>query len=286
MELNSADSQHRPFPTRRELREANQQTGTRRQRRGTVFSVASLMRATILGGLVAATVALPVSGFVGPNTTMDLPSKVTAVGPAETSWAQAPASELTVAGSLREVATAASRARVRTPLVVSECVKGTEGANGDRPVDVKPAVVWPMAQGTFNYASPFGNRFHPILGISRLHAGIDLSGARGTPVYAAASGVVVDSHPMPGYGYWVRIQHQYPDGGIYYTGYAHMYASDVLVQEGQTVSVGQQIAAVGNTGTSTGPHLHFEVHDASDTPIDPWPWLHAQNAMQPGGACE
>ncbi|MDO5720891.1 MAG: hypothetical protein Q4P05_09155, partial [Actinomycetaceae bacterium] len=164
MELNSADSQHRPFPTRRELRQAKHQTDSRRKRRGTVFSVASILRASILGGLAAATVALPVSGFVGPDTSMSLPSKVSAVGPAETSWAEAPASEVTVAGSLREVATAASRARVRTPLVVSECVKGTEGANGDRPVDVKPAVVWPMVQGTFNYASPFGNRFHPILG--------------------------------------------------------------------------------------------------------------------------
>lgn len=281
----SVTGQQRPFPSRRELREASRPSRNRRTFRP-AFSASAVVRAAILTGLLATTVAVPVTGFVGPESSMSLPGKTSAVTTVESSWADARATEATVAESLREVATAASRARIRTPLEVSQCDKNAESANGDRPVNLKPAIVWPMVEGTFKYASPFGNRFHPILGYSRLHAGIDLAGPVGTPIYAAADGVVVDSRPQAGHGYWVRIQHEYPNGGIYFTGYAHMFAHHVLVKEGDHVSVGQQIASVGNTGMSTGPHLHFEVHDASDTPIDPWPWLHSNNAMQPGGACQ
>ncbi|MDO5048761.1 MAG: M23 family metallopeptidase [Actinomycetaceae bacterium] len=270
-----------PFPTRRELREQ----ATAKHKSSKRISLSALTRGGLLAVLAAATVAVPVSGFVGPDNSLSLPSKAVAAPISESSWVESEDTVVTEAVGLREVASAASRAKLRTPLEISECLT-VMPANGDREVTESAPIVWPMVSGTFNFASPFGMRFHPVLGYSRMHEGVDMAGPLGTPIFAPADGVVLESHPQSGSGYWIKIQHEYADGGTFYTGYAHMYASDVLVKEGDKVSAGQKIAAVGNTGTSTGPHLHFEVHDSSDTPIDPVSWLEAQNARQPGQGCE
>ncbi|MDV7199621.1 M23 family metallopeptidase [Rhodococcus kroppenstedtii] len=99
------------------------------------------------------------------------------------------------------------------------------------------------------------------------HTGLDIANEIGTPVYAAASGVVIDSGPASGFGLWVRLQHE--DGSI--TTYGHI--DRTLVSVGQQVLVGEQIATVGNRGQSTGPHLHFETADASGQKVDPKAWL-------------
>lgn len=270
-----------PFPTRRELREQakNQRKSSKR------VSFSALTRGGLLAVLAAATVAIPVSGFVGPQNSLSIPSKTIVATASEHSWVESNDAAATEAVGLREVASAASRAKLRTPLEISQCLE-VMPANGDRAVTESAPIVWPLVEGSFNFASGFGMRFHPVLGYSRLHAGIDLAGPLGTPIFAASDGVVLESHPEEGTGYWIRIQHEMPDGTTYYTGYAHMYASDVLVKEGDKVSAGQQIASIGNTGTSTGPHLHFEVHDSSDTSIDPAAWLATVNARQPGEGCE
>jgi murein DD-endopeptidase MepM/ murein hydrolase activator NlpD len=114
--------------------------------------------------------------------------------------------------------------------------------------------------------SGFGNRVHPIAGTQRMHTGIDFGAGSGTPIRAAGSGVVVFAGSRGGYGSTTVIDH----GGSLATLYAHQ--SRILVAEGQQVTRGQVIGAVGSTGYSTGPHLHFEVR-ANGTPVDPLRYL-------------
>lgn len=110
--------------------------------------------------------------------------------------------------------------------------------------------------------SPFGWRTDPITGRAALHTGLDFQADPGTPILAAAGGVVVVQEYHAAYGNMVEIEH----GNGLITRYAH--ASATYVKKGDLVKRGQKIAAVGSTGRSTGPHLHFEVL-ADGTPQDP-----------------
>ena len=110
--------------------------------------------------------------------------------------------------------------------------------------------------------SGFGERFHPILGYERFHAGVDLAAVRGTPIVAAADGRVVSAGWHGGYGQQVAIAH---DGGVETT-YGHM--SRIAAYAGELVHRGQVIGYVGSTGLSTGPHLHFEVMK-NGRPVNP-----------------
>lgn len=110
--------------------------------------------------------------------------------------------------------------------------------------------------------SEFGNRFHPIYKKFMDHTGVDIAGSKGNSIYAAASGKVVFAGKSSGYGYYVDIDH----GNGLVTRYAH--CKKLLVKKGQTVKVGEKIALVGESGTSTGPHLHFEVR-IKDSAVDP-----------------
>lgn len=101
--------------------------------------------------------------------------------------------------------------------------------------------------------SPFGWRIDPFTGRSALHTGLDFPGEPGTPISAAAGGIVVTQEVHPAYGNLVEIDH----GNDLVSRYAH--ASRVLVRKGDLVRRGQRIAEIGSTGRSTGPHLHFEV---------------------------
>ena len=98
------------------------------------------------------------------------------------------------------------------------------------------------------------SRFHPILHVSRPHEGIDLSAPMGAPVVAPAAGRVERVTTQSGYGLILEVDH----GNGIETKYAHL--SRVMVREGARVTRGQTIAAVGNSGISTGPHLHYEIH--------------------------
>jgi murein DD-endopeptidase MepM/ murein hydrolase activator NlpD len=117
--------------------------------------------------------------------------------------------------------------------------------------------IWPV-NGTFT--SPFGMRW------GRLHAGIDIAAPTGTPIRAADSGTVQLAGFQGGYGNYTCIGH----GGGIATCYAHQ--SSIGVSTGQSVSQGQVIGAVGSTGNSTGPHLHFEVR-INGSPVDPMGYL-------------
>ena len=98
------------------------------------------------------------------------------------------------------------------------------------------------------------SRFHPLLHISRPHEGIDVSAPMGAPIVAPAAGVVMRVARENGYGNVLEIDH----GNGIVTKYAH--CSRIMVRTGQRVTRGQTVAAVGNTGLSTGPHLHYEIH--------------------------
>ncbi|MBN3882073.1 MAG: peptidoglycan DD-metalloendopeptidase family protein [Nostoc sp.] len=115
-------------------------------------------------------------------------------------------------------------------------------------------------------SSPFGWRMHPILGYRRFHAGLDFAASYGSKIRAADSGTVIFAGWYGGYGRAVIIDH----GKGITTLYGH--TSELYVTEGQTVERGQAIGAVGSTGFSTGPHLHFEVR-RNGTPVDPTNYL-------------
>ncbi|CAH0313110.1 Murein DD-endopeptidase MepM [Roseomonas sp. CECT 9278] len=104
-------------------------------------------------------------------------------------------------------------------------------------------------------SSGFGPRSHPILGFNRMHQGIDFAAPTGTPIYAAADGTIVSARRERGYGLIVRIRHA---NGVE-TRYAHMSSFGRAIAAGRSVRQGTVIGAVGSTGMSTGPHLHYEI---------------------------
>ena len=125
------------------------------------------------------------------------------------------------------------------------------------------AMIWPL-NGPIT--SEFGWRTHPIFGTQRYHSGLDIGGDYGLPIVAAASGTVIHSGWISGYGYTVIIDH----GGGITTLYGHN--ESLLVGEGESVSQGQTIAMCGSTGNSTGPHCHFEVRENGE-PVSPYSYL-------------
>jgi len=104
-------------------------------------------------------------------------------------------------------------------------------------------------------SSGFGMRFHPVLGYSRMHKGIDFAVPVGTPVMAAGAGVVQIAGRLGGYGNYLRINHQ----NGYGTAYGHLSRLAPGIHPGSHVHQGQIVAYSGNTGMSTGPHLHYEI---------------------------
>ncbi|MEI9930514.1 MAG: M23 family metallopeptidase [Rhizomicrobium sp.] len=104
-------------------------------------------------------------------------------------------------------------------------------------------------------SSGFGMRFHPVLGYSRMHKGIDFAVPVGTPVMAAGSGIVQIAGHLGGYGNYLRINHQ----NGYGTAYGHLSRLAPGIHAGSHVRQGQVVAYSGNTGMSTGPHLHYEI---------------------------
>ncbi|AUL48348.1 peptidase M23 [Bordetella trematum] len=119
-------------------------------------------------------------------------------------------------------------------------------------------------------SSSYGWRRNPVTGRYAMHEGLDFAAPRGTPIRAASGGVVLLANVQSGYGNTVEIDH----GNGLITRYAH--ASRLLVKAGEVVERGQEIAQVGSSGRSTGPHLHFEVRLAGQ-PLDPRLFLGEQN---------
>ncbi len=242
------------------------------------------------GRRVAATAALLAS--VGaltsgdPPTTGESTTVALEVGvPTTTATSTAPATPATPAP-----ATPASPAPA-SPTAASPTVTGrADGAAAAEPAQRKPspapatpkvATVKATAQPEADWVDPFpqgrttscyGQRW------GRLHAGIDRAAAAGTPVRAVGAGRVVTAGAnYGGYGISVLIDH----GDGYLTHYAHLQAK--AVSAGDRVEPGDVIGREGNTGHSTGPHLHFEVHRGSfQNPVNPTPWLRARGVAVAG----
>ncbi|GLZ43256.1 M23 family metallopeptidase [Actinokineospora sp. NBRC 105648] len=158
-------------------------------------------------------------------------------------------------GSLeaQKMATSERVTQARNAKAAQDRAKQEEAA---RPKFIKPT------QGTFT--SGFGARW----GVT--HYGVDIANSIGTPIVSVADGTVIEAGTASGFGLWVRVQHE--DGTI--SVYGHV--NDYVVREGQKVKAGQLIAHLGNRGQSTGPHLHFEIWDASGRKMNPLPWLNAR----------
>lgn len=126
---------------------------------------------------------------------------------------------------------------------------------------------WISPVSGYTVTSPFGMRVHPVLGVSRMHNGIDMACAQGTPIYATRAGkVTVASYQAGGAGNYVSINHLDGFASIY------MHMTHYVVSAGQTVSQGQLIGYVGSTGLSTGPHLHFGISYAG-TYVNPLAYI-------------
>lgn len=126
-------------------------------------------------------------------------------------------------------------------------------ANGKYEGSFQGVLEWPLSYSYNIVTSIFGNRTAPTAGASTNHGAIDI-GVSYVPVYAPASGKVILAGYVSGYGNYIKIDH----GNGYYTAFGHL--SSFNVKAGDVVTTGQQIAVSGNTGVTTGPHLHYEVY--------------------------
>jgi murein DD-endopeptidase MepM/ murein hydrolase activator NlpD len=124
--------------------------------------------------------------------------------------------------------------------------------------------IWPV-QG--QVTAGFGERLDPLSGEGAFHAGMDIAAPIGTIVNSTADGIILSAGPDSGYGNAILIDH----GSGITTKYGHL--SKIFVVVGQEIKRGQVVGAVGNTGRTTGPHLHYEVH-VQDTPVNPAKYLH------------
>ena len=214
-----------------------------------------LLGALLTGGLAAAFL-----GFSGPagaasENTSVLAAQQAMLG-AEEQLEVLPQASVTVAEAearLREVA--ASRA-ARVEAAVAAEAAAAAAAEAARPKTVLPV---DGARLTSGYGGRWGT----------FHYGIDLAAPMHTPEYAAADGVVLRAGSASGFGLAVYILHENGDVTVY----GHM--DEILVEPGDYVDAGETIALLGNRGQSTGPHLHFEVHEGGmdGTRVNPVPWL-------------
>ena len=133
--------------------------------------------------------------------------------------------------------------------------------------------IWPVKNGLGRITMFFGQNIHPLHGQYYIHTGIDISTHRyGDPVVATADGQVVTVDYDSGYGNYIIIRHKHG----YYTRYAHLNNFNVKV--GQRVQQNDVIGFIGNTGISTGPHVHYEVHIGSDV-VDPFKYINIRSSM-------
>ena len=187
------------------------------------------------------------------------------------------------ASALQTLDVSADAAAIATPrdgFSVTTYASMWRAQNGDHTYSFVPtvgAVRWP-----FPFSVPisdgWGPRVAPCSGCSTFHRGLDFTPGTGSPIYAMADGVVsIHEDANYGFGNYVVIHHSI-DGQNVDSLYAHMLNGSSALKVGDTMKAGEFIGLVGDTGTSVGAHLHFEVH-LDNVPVDPFEWLkdHACN---------
>ena len=254
-------------------REVTQETSVRKR----------LIKGVAISLLAITTIVVPLAGFVDSSSSVMLPFKTLSSEEGGTTWLRSYEPEVEQA-SLDATVAAASRTRVRTPLLATTCVP-EGGADGTRNIVRRGTVYWPMAPGTYEITSGFAWRISPISGELLLHAGVDMAGPMGKPIYSVADGVVKEVDENSRSGAYIVIEHTDTDGTVYSSVYRHQYRDQILVNVGQKVTAGQHIGHVGNNGWSTGPHLHFEILNSSGTAIDPVPFMENIGATYIGQEC-
>ena len=209
-----------------------------------------LLAALVVGGLVA--------GITGVSNASDVPADSTSVLAAQMELATAaddvealPMASITEAEAQARLAEVAASRAERAAAEAAEAAAAEAAREAALPVD--------GARFTSGYGGRWGT----------FHYGIDLAAPMRTPEYAAMDGVVVRAGSASGFGLAVYLLHENGDVTVY----GHM--DKILVEPGQYVEAGETIALLGNRGQSTGPHLHFEVHQGGmdGKRIDPLPWL-------------
>jgi murein DD-endopeptidase MepM/ murein hydrolase activator NlpD len=207
------------------------------------MSTASLWRQAIGAALLVAGVAAGGAAAAGPD-----PAGTAALSTAS-------AAPVAAAGAVEAAADQQFRALF------------TQWKSGDQPA-VGSVVTIPSVQPVqqLSFTSNFGIRSDPFQGTARMHAGVDIPGPSGTPIYATADGIVGRAERSGGYGNLVELEH----GKGIQTRYGHL--SRILVAAGARVKRGQLIALMGSTGRSTGPHLHYEVRMDGHA-VNPVPFL-------------
>lgn len=197
------------------------------------------------------------AGTAAADTTPNLPNPKTQVNPgADTREIASARAGIRQRDLAEQAAQKRAEARARASRAAAR-----EKLLAKRKAELAAAHNWVAPVRNYRFSSAFGMRW------GRLHAGNDFAAPTGTPEVAMSSGTVVFAGQESGYGNKVEIR--YWDGTVSW--YAHMSRIDVSV--GDEVTPGQVVGAVGNTGISTGPHLHLEIHPAGGGPIDPKPWL-------------
>jgi murein DD-endopeptidase MepM/ murein hydrolase activator NlpD len=210
----------------------------------------------LLGAVIAGGVAAAVVGFNGVPTAAAEPTSV-----AEAQEALRASDEGLEVLPMASITEAEAQARLQEVAASRAARAEAEAAAREA---ARPKVVLPVhgARLSSTFAARWGT----------FHYGIDLAAPMGTPEYAAMDGVVVRAGAASGFGLAVYILHENGDVTVY----GHM--EKILVDVGQFVQAGDEIALLGNNGHSTGPHLHFEVHQGGTygKKIDPLPWLRAR----------
>lgn len=167
----------------------------------------------------------------------------------------------------KELADAAAVTRKAARERASRAAARTKIANRKK-AELAATRGWVLPVQSYRFSSPFGMRW------GRLHAGNDFATPIGTPVAAMSSGTVVFAGTQSGYG--TKLEIRYWDGTLSW--YGHLSRLDVQV--GDEVTLGQVVARSGNSGHSTGPHLHLEIHPDGGGPVDPAAWL-AERGLRP-----
>ena len=260
--------------------EPSADTSSAGARRRNVHPVGYALRALLVLGLAGTTIAVPMTGRVGSDSSLSVPARAFGASVGGPSWAVS--SALPQATALDATLTANSRAKAKAPVSITGCASGN-GADGNRNVRVvADTIYWPLPEGTYTITSPFTMRISPVSGQLLAHEGIDMAAPLDTPITSVYGGVVEEVAENSRSGAYVQIKHTKSDGTVFHSAYLHQYMNKIKVKVGDTVTAGQVIGAVGNNGWSTGPHLHFEIHDSSDTPVDPDAWMQANKAVYLG----